>query len=107
VYKRNNQGWIKHIDFILWDAAALQVAFIIAYLIRQGGSLPYASGIYRTLAVMLVVVDILIAAVFNTMHNVMKRGYYQEAMQTFKQTLMVLLVIVLYTLCYRSDKNPQ
>ena len=96
MYKRNNQGWIKHIDFILWDALALQLAFVIAYLIRQGGSLPYASGIYRTLAVMLVVVDILIAAIFNTMHNVMKRGYYQEAIQTFKQTVMVLLVIVLY-----------
>lgn len=96
MYKRNNQGWIKHIDFILWDALALQLAFVIAYLIRQGGSLPYASGIYRTLAVMLVVVDILIAALFNTMHNVMKRGYYQEAIQTFKQTVMVLLVIVLY-----------
>lgn len=45
---------------------------------------------------MLVVVDILIAAIFNTMHNVMKRGYYQEVIQTFKQTLLVLLVIVLY-----------
>ena len=93
MYKKSNQGWIKHIDFILWDAAALQLAFIIAYLIRHdGGSLPYASGIYRTLAVMLIVVDILIAAIFNTMHNVMKRGYYQEAIQTFKQVLLVLVL---------------
>lgn len=75
----------------------MQLAFLIAYFIRQGGGpLPYASGMYRTLAVMLVVVDILIAAIFNTMHNVIKRGYYQEAVQTFKQTSMVLLVIVLY-----------
>lgn len=96
MYKKNNQGWIKHIDFILWDAFALQLAFVIAYMIRQGGSLPYASSIYRILAALLVIVDILIAAVFNTMHNVMKRGYYQEAVQTFKQVLLVLVVIVLY-----------
>ena len=82
---------MKHIDFVLWDAVALQLAFIIAYAIRQGGSTPYVSVAYRTLAVMLAVVDILIAAVFNTMHNVMKRGYYQEAIQTFKQALMVLV----------------
>ena len=96
MYKKNQQGWMKHLDFTLWDAASLQLAFIIAYAVRQGGTLPYASGIYRTLAIMLVVVDILIAAIFNTMHNVMKRGYYQEVIQTVKQALMVLVFIVLY-----------
>lgn len=96
MYKKNNQGWIKHIDFILWDTAVLQVAFVMAYAIRQGGSMPYASGIYRTLAVMLVAVNILIAAIFNTMHNVMKRGYYREAAQTLKQALLVFVGIVLY-----------
>lgn len=102
MYKRNNQGWIKHIDFILWDAAALQLAFIIAYFIRQGGSLPYASSIYRTLGIMLVVVDVLIAAVFNTMHNVMKRGYYIETAQTIKQVLLVFVVITLYMFSTQS-----
>lgn len=96
MYKRNNQGWIKHIDFILWDAFALQLAFALAYLIRQGRSLPYASTMYRTLAIMLVVVDILIAAIFNTMHNVLKRGYYQEAVQTLKQVLLVFGISTVY-----------
>ena len=96
MYKRNSQGWIKHIDFILWDAVALQLAFVIAYSIRHGSRLLYVSRNYRTLAVMLVVVDILIAAIFNTMHNVLKRGYFQEAAQTLKQVLMVLFVIALY-----------
>lgn len=101
VYIRYNQGWLKHIDFILWDAVALQVAFIFAYAVRHGG-IPYRSEIYRSLAVMLVVVDILIAAIFNTMHNVMKRGYYLEAVQTLKQVLLVLLVISLYMFSMQS-----
>ena len=101
MYKRSNQGWMKHIDFILWDAAALQLAFIIAYALRHRGALPYVSGIYRALAVILVVVDILIAAIFNTMHNVLKRGYYKEAIQTVKQALMVLFVIVLFMFAMR------
>ena len=95
MYKRNSHGWRKHIDFILWDVVVLQLAFVLAYAYRHGG-LPYTSEIYRTLAVMLVVVDILVAAIFNTMHNVMKRGYYQEAVQTLKQVLLVLVVISLY-----------
>ena len=95
VYKRNNQGWLKHIDFILWDAFSLQLAFVLAYAIRHSG-IPYLYEAYRMLAIMLVVVDILIAAIFNTMHNVMKRGLLIETTQTLKQVLLVLVVISLY-----------
>lgn len=95
MYKRNNQGWLKHIDFILWDVFSLQLAFALAFMIRHG-YLPYLSEMYRTLAVLFAVVDILIAAVFNTMHNVMKRGYYRELAETMKQVLLVLAVISLY-----------
>ena len=45
---------------------------------------------------MLSVVDILIAVFFNTMHNVMKRGFFQEIIQTIKQVLLVLAAITLY-----------
>ncbi len=79
----------------------MQVAFVLAYAIRHGG-LPYELEVYRTLAIMLVVVDILIAAIFNTMHNVMKRGYYQEAVQTLKQVLLVLVAISLYMFSMQS-----
>ena len=101
MYKRNNQGWLKHIDFILWDAFSLQLAFVLAYAIRHGG-IPYSYEAYRTLAIMLVVVDILIAAIFNTMHNVMKRGLLSETTQTLKQVLLVLVVISLYMFSMQS-----
>jgi len=102
MYKRNSQGWLKHIDFILWDVVALQLAFIVAYLIRMSGAIPYASEQYRILAIMFVVVDILIAAIFNTMHNVMKRGPYQEFVQSLKQVVLVLAVMSLYMLSVKS-----
>ena len=41
MYKRSIQGWLKHIDFILLDVLALQLAFILAYAYRHGG-MPYA-----------------------------------------------------------------
>ena len=89
-------------DFILWDALVLQLAFVIAYAIRQHGAIPYTAVKYRILAVMLLMTDILVAAIFNTMHNVMKRGYYQEAVQTVKQVLLVLVVITLYMFSTQS-----
>lgn len=102
MYKRSNQGWMKHLDFIIWDVVTLQLALTVAYMIRHGGAIPYFSVKYRTLAIILAVADIMIAALFNTMHNVLKRGEYSEAVQTIKQVLLVFMVITLYMFSVQS-----
>ena len=33
MYKRNAQGWIKHLDFMLWDILVLQISFILGYML--------------------------------------------------------------------------
>ncbi|MCR5507487.1 MAG: hypothetical protein K6F34_02250, partial [Lachnospiraceae bacterium] len=96
MYKRNSQGWIKHIDFILWDVISLQIAFVLAFIIRQGLKNPYSFGSYRNLAIIYTMIDIIIAAGFNTMSGVLRRGYYREFVHTLKQ---VSLVLVVMTLC--------
>ena len=105
MYKRTNQGWLKHIDFILWDVVALQLAFILAYIIRHGWLLAYFSMPYRRIAIMYTVVDILIAIMFNTMRNVMKRGFYQEFARSFKHVVIVLTVISLYMFSLQSGQD--
>ena len=96
MYQRNRQGWLKHIDFILLDAIVLQISFILAYVIRHGWSSPYRIPYYRTLGITLFIIDILISAVFNTMHNVLKRGFYDEFVQTLKQAVLVLGIMSIY-----------
>lgn len=105
MYKRADQGWFKHIDFILWDVVALQLAFILAYMIRHGWILAYFSEPYRRLAIMYTMVDILTAIMFNTMRNVMKRGLYREFAQSFKHVIIVLTVITLYMFSLQSGIN--
>lgn len=97
MYKRNVQGWLKHIDFILWDVLILQVSFVLGYMIRHGwGKWPYLRTDYKSLAIMLVVVDVAIAVIFNTMHNVMKRGFVKEFSATIKHVALVLAIMSLY-----------
>ena len=56
MYKKNSQGWIKHIDFILLDVIVLQAAFVLAYVIRHGkGNYPYDIEAYRSLGVVFAV----------------------------------------------------
>ncbi len=97
MYKRNAQGWFKHIDFILWDVLILQAAFILGYMFRHGwGSWPYAVQNYNALAMILGIADILVCIVFNTMHNVMRRGLLRELTETVKHVALVLLFMTLY-----------
>ena len=93
MYKRSRQGWMKHIDFILWDVISLQIAYMLAWGIRSGNFFPYSTLSYRNYAIVLSFVDILMAAMFNTMHNVVKRGYYQEFVQTLIRVLISYLII--------------
>lgn len=102
MYKRNNQGWLKHIDFILLDVVALQLSFVFAYIIRHGWHIPYYFELYLRLAIMYAMADVLVAIIFNTMRNVMKRGLYREFAQSFKQVAMVLALISLYMFSLQS-----
>ena len=95
MYKRNAQGWLKHLDFMLWDILILQVSFVLGFMIRHGwGQWPYLKPDYKSLAIILVVVDVLVTVLFNTMHNVMKRGFLKELAETIKHVVLVLLVII-------------
>lgn len=97
MYKRTAQGWLKHMDFILWDLLILQVSFVLGYMIRHGwGYWPYLRSDYRSLAVILAVADLLVIIVFNSMHNVMKRGYLKEFNATIRHVILVLLFMSLY-----------
>lgn len=97
MYKRNVQGWLKHLDFILWDILILQVSFVLGYMIRHGwGQWPYLRSDYRSLAIVLIVVDVLVSVIFNTMHNVMKRGYLKELTASVKHVALILVIMSLY-----------
>ncbi|MBQ3277722.1 MAG: hypothetical protein IJG94_00965 [Clostridia bacterium] len=90
MYKRNAQGWSKHLDFIILDEIVLVISFFIAMLLRDG-SIILEREIYRTLLFVLVLADIFSIIFFNAMHDVLKRGYAKELSATFKLALIVLL----------------
>ena len=97
MYQRNSQGWLKHLDFILWDILVLQLAFFLAYDLRHGFfKLPYEVLLYRTMASVLVVLDLMAAVLFSTMRDVMKREPLKELEQTIKQAIIVLAGEIIY-----------
>ncbi len=95
MYVRNAQGWSKHLDFILIEFLSLQIAYILASLIRHG-TFPYTSLMYRNLGIVLLLIDAVVLMFLNTMHDVLKRGYYIEFVQTIKHCLIVFSLATAY-----------
>ena len=78
MYKRNAQGWSKHLDFIVVEMISLQLAYILAVYLRHH-VWAYGPDLYRNLGIVFFLIDLVVIFVRNTMHNVVSRGYYQEA----------------------------
>ena len=60
MYKKSPQGWLKHWDFILVDIICLQLAFVVAYFVRMGFGNPYSDQMYRTVALVFVLCQLVV-----------------------------------------------
>ena len=97
MYRRGPKGWLKHLDFILLDLLSLQAAFGLAYIIRFVEKDPYADPrLYQAMAVFLLLADIVALFFFNTLKNVLKRGWLQEFFITMRQAILVELLATMY-----------
>ena len=96
MYKRSVQGWMKHLDFIIWDVVGLHLAYVFAYLIRYNTGSPYADPEYFSMAVVLTAVDILVAVLFDTMHNILQRDRWMELASMVKHAIFVFAMLAVY-----------
>ncbi|HFM8123459.1 TPA: sugar transferase [Enterococcus faecium] len=105
MYRKNSSGWSKHIDFILLNLFCVQLAFYISYVMRQGDWNPYVIPIYRHMAIFIELENLTIIFLFEAYKNVLKRGYYKEAVASIKQSFMLLLVCSLYLITMQDGND--
>ena len=106
MYKRSEQGWLKHLDFILLDVLSAQLAFVLGYAWRFGfQTLVYNEAIYRNLAIWMAMFGVAIAVMFNTMHDVLKRRWTTELRQTLTQCLLVFGLVVVYLFSVKDSEK--
>lgn len=96
MYRKNASGWLKHIDFIILDMICLQIAFVMAYFIKNGNIHLYNNFLYRNMAIIIELADLMVLLIFGTLKGVLKRGHYQEFVKTLKHGFIVCLLAVLY-----------
>lgn len=106
MYKRSEQGWLKHLDFILLDILSLQLALMLAYGLRfDFAHIVYSDGNYAVLAGWMAAFSALIAVMFNTMHDVLKRNWAAEVRQTLTQSLLVFGAVVVFLFSIKDSET--
>lgn len=95
MYKRNAQGWSKHFDFFVLDELCLQIAFLAALFLRHESFAVFDRN-YRILSIVLILSDALVLVAFNTMRDVMTRGYYVEFVATVRHCFYVFACLTIF-----------
>ncbi len=104
MYKRNAQGWSKHLDFIILDEIILMVSFLLGMIIRHG-RITLDQDLYRNLMFVLALADIAAIIFFNLMHDVLKRGWGREFSQTLKLAIVVFLIATGFMFTTQSGES--
>ena len=96
MYERTATGWAKHLDFIVLDMICLEIAFLLAYMIRHGINNPYMDMMYRNIGIVILFVNFALLLFMDTLKDVMKRGIYREFVKTLRHAVVVMLVLTAY-----------
>ena len=107
MYKKNFDGWRKHLDFIVIDMLCMLLAVWGAFITRHGfneayvGHIPY----YMHLSVILIAINFLVSYIFSTFSGVIRRGYYKELLATAKHICFTLMLLVFYLFSAKRSED--
>lgn len=89
----------RHIDVLIIDLICLNIAFVLAYMIRIGGENPYGIALFRDMLIVLCLSDMLVVNLLSSYADIQIRGYYKEFVSLLKQSAIVFLlgIFFLYT----------
>ena len=106
MYKKSVQGWLKHLDFMILDVVCLWISFTLAFGMRHGSLNVFANSLYRDMMWSLALMDIVVIFFFDSLKNVLKRGFYREFTMTVKQTCSVVHLFTFRSVFKNAEDYP-
>lgn len=91
MYRRTPISWKKHLDFMLFDLIYLQIAFVLAYFLRQNEINVYQNNQYRVIAVVIGLFHICYSIFAESYKSILYRGYLKEFLATVKHVFWILI----------------
>ncbi len=94
MYQKENNSWIKHLDFTLIDVLCTLLAFYLAYYLYVEDN--FLAEFYKRLSVVVVLLDIVIALFTEAYTGILRRKWKKELMDTIKHYFIVFLALQVY-----------
>ena len=92
MYRKKSNGWFKHFDFIIIDLLCVQFSYVLAYFFRHGLTNLYEVELYRNMALMIEIADLIVIFMLEQYKGVLRRGYYNELVSVLKQMIFIELI---------------
>ncbi|MCR4694717.1 MAG: sugar transferase [Pseudobutyrivibrio sp.] len=101
MYKKKKRSWVKHLDFIVMDMVAAELALFIGVAMKFSGSIIFLDRyeyyyLYENLAMILPFIDLTGVLFTETYTGILRRTKYQEITSTIWHCLMNFLGVLLY-----------
>lgn len=105
MYKKREQEWTKHLDFMLIDILVLLISYVIAYGCKHGFNLLGMDRFYIEMAVILCLIDFVMMICANLYKNVLKRGRFRELVLTIGSCFLLELIFTTYLFLFKVSSN--
>ena len=97
MYKRQRQGWIRYLDYIVMDLVCLLASYALAFYIRHRSFEIFINvKIYQNMIAVMLIIDLLIIVLTESLREVNRRGYLKELTAVIQQDLVLLAAVTVY-----------
>lgn len=87
---------VKAYRFYIVGYGLFAASIFMAYFIKNRNAHLYNDFLYRNMAIIIELADLIVLLVFGTLKNVLKRGHYLEFVKIVKHVFIVGLLATLY-----------
>ncbi len=105
MYRERVPSWLKRFDFLLFDIFALEISFVISYMIRCGfiSEDYYMPELYINTAMALVIISVIESIFFQNYDQILKRNEYNEFKSSFKRATYITVMLIVYLYLIRKS----
>ncbi len=96
MHTKRSEGWLKHWDFELLDLIMIELAFILAYLLRHHGGEMIYQDMYIRLSIVMAIVDIAITFFAQNYKGIIQRRWFKELIAVVEHTTLVYVAMLVY-----------
>ncbi|MBE5921433.1 MAG: sugar transferase [Lachnospiraceae bacterium] len=103
MYKRNVNGWMKHIDFLVLDIIMLEIALLLANWLRNGLQKESWIQVFQGNSLLMILIACCATFLLGTYNGILRRGYWKEFQASVLYVSIVAAGILLYWYLSRSE----